>query len=529
VKIPHSNSYPVIDLFAGPGGLGEGFSQLKYGKKRFKISLSIEKDFYAHETLMLRSFFRNFKEDKVPDEYYQFLRGEITRHDLYGKYPDEFELAQKEAWHCELGKIDENELDEKITKAIKKRTDWVLIGGPPCQAYSIVGRSRNKANKNYIPEKDNRHFLYKQYLRIIAYHWPSVFIMENVKGMLSSKIKGNLIFPKILNDLSNPAEVFNGSATSKKYRYRIFSLSKIPDKDLFNDVVEYSSVQDYIIKCEDYGIPQARHRVILLGIREDISVKKSEILKKVPHASVKKTIGRLPRLRSGFSKGMDNQSRWKDWLYKISDETWLQPLKVNLSTNNLYKALFAALKKIKSPRKRRGGEFISCPVRSDYLPEWYCDERLGGICNSTTRGHMDSDLYRYFFAACFAKVSGRSPLLSDFPHELLPNHKNAKKSSVGIFADRFRVQVASRPSTTIMSHISKDGHYYIHYDPTQCRTFTVREAARLQTFPDNYFFCGPRTNQYVQVGNAVPPFLAYQIAEIVCKILSHNKKQIKYG
>jgi len=134
---------------------------------------------------------------------------------------------------------------------------------------------------------------------------------------------------------------------------------------------------------------------------------------------------------------------------------------------------------------------------------------------------MDSDLYRYMYASCYAKVCGRSPAIRHFPTDLLPNHENIDTAleEGGNFSDRFRVQVADRPSTTIVSHISKDGHYYIHPDPTQCRSLTVREAARLQTFPDNYFFCGPKTAQYIQVGNAVPPLLAKHIGEIVLNVL----------
>jgi len=146
---------------------------------------------------------------------------------------------------------------------------------------------------------------------------------------------------------------------------------------------------------------------------------------------------------------------------------------------------------------------------------------MGGVCNHATRAHIPGDLQRYLYASCYAKAFGRSPTLGDFPVELLPNHENARNAlDGGLFADRFRVQLRNRPATTVTSHISKDGHYYIHYDPTQCRSLTVREAARIQTFPDNYFFCGPRTAQYAQVGNAVPPLLAVKVAEIVERIFN---------
>ena len=157
--------------------------------------------------------------------------------------------------------------------------------------------------------------------------------------------------------------------------------------------------------------------------------------------------------------------------------------------------------------------------------DWFHDERIGGVLNHQSRSHMNSDIHRYLFCSVFAQQHHRAPKLSDFPDELLPNHKNVDKGKIGLFSDRFRVQLENSPATTVTSHISKDGHYYIHYDPTQCRSLSVREAARLQTFPDNYFFEGNVTQQYHQVGNAVPPLLARQLAETVYRIMEKREQE----
>jgi len=181
---------PIIDLFAGPGGLGEGFSALGRGKGAtpFRIRLSIEKDFFAHQTLLLRSFFRQFPYGEVPSEYYSFIKktGSQNLDDLLAFFHEEGTAAKNEARLAELGGKDNSsrEIDGWIKNALAGSDNWVLIGGPPCQAYSTVGRSRNKGVKDYEAAHDKRHFLYLEYLRIIANHWPVVFVMKNVRGII---------------------------------------------------------------------------------------------------------------------------------------------------------------------------------------------------------------------------------------------------------------------------------------------------------------------------------------------------------
>ena len=520
----HVKPIKVIDLFAGPGGLGEGFTAFRTqsGQRPFKIALSIEKEASAHRTLTLRSLFRQFSPEDVPESYYAFMRGELggsPEDELY-KLPelkDAYESASREAAQLELGKN-----YQKVYRAISealKGDECILLGGPPCQAYSLVGRARNFGGSgSYDADADNRNFLYVEYLRIIARFQPMAFVMENVKGLLSAKTAAGPVFDRILSDLKDPCKSVSTKleAGRSRHRYRIFSFVKGSQTgDLFS--AGSLMPQDYVIKSELYGIPQARHRVILLGLREDLisEVEPQTLLPCEKSYSVSEAINDLPAVRSGLSKQEDIQSEWAKIpvnLIKelknndqISKELWRELEKASTKTQNL----------------DRGAEFglTSTNLIAGTLREWYQDPRLGKyITNHTTRGHMAEDIARYWFASVFAQNDKKqSPRLADFPEELLPKHKNVGEK---IFTDRFRVQLAGRPSTTITSHISKDGHYFIHPDPKQMRSLTVREAARLQTFPDNYHFVGNRTEQYVQVGNAVPPKLAIQLASALEGIIS---------
>lgn len=511
-------------MFAGPGGLGEGFSAFvsSFEKRiNFKIVLSIEKDLHAHSTLTLRSFFRQFPRGEVPGDYYDFIKGKINLIELYKRWPDQAQKAMNEAWLAELGEgpgaVPFEIVDKRIKEALGGREDWLLVGGPPCQAYSIAGRSRRK-EKFLDEKKDERVGLYKQYLRILAVHNPVVFVMENVKGLLSARTKRNSVFAKMLADLRDPvgavlSEQFVDGADLKCPGYRVYSLVAPPagfDTE-GNPVFKH---EDFIIKSEKYGIPQARHRVILLGIRKDIDFN-PRILEMRDEVPISHVLNGLPKIRSIVSRSQDSDKDWRAAIEKINCTNIFSKIEKDVAEE-----IIKQLKKIDSVQYPVGGDYFKYDkVTSRYRPDWFVDPNIKGVCNHSSRGHMESDLVRYFFAACFAKVKNRSPKLEDFPNSILPAHKNVKDGVEGKkFSDRFRVQLWNKPCKTITSHISKDGHYYIHPDPTQCRSFTVREAARIQTFPDNYYFCGPRTAQFVQVGNAVPPLLANQIAEIVSDI-----------
>ena len=525
---------PVIDLFAGPGGLGEGFSALKKGRE-FEIKLSIEMDEYAHQTLQLRSFFRQFPSPGKRADYYRYVRGEITRSELFRLHPTYAKRAKLEAWHHTLGS-DRQKVRDNINTALRGVGDgpWVLIGGPPCQAYSVVGRSRMLSERGIAEAKrkgrsfdsDPRQLLYIEYLRVIAEHAPPVFVMENVRGLLSAKANGESVFRRILRDLENPDDVaseYGFELNQNGLKYRVAPAFASGQQIKMREDRDVGDPREYLVKAEEHGVPQARHRIILIGTRQSPGdpVRYEPNGDKHPESrvSVGDAISDLPRLRSRLSsKAGDNFQRWVSHA-SSPGRSLLNVGPVGGLTAEVISSIRDASSSLQAEAPDEvGTEFMPGELDGNRLEHWYYDQNLGGVLNHVTRSHMGSDLGRYFFAAAFASRLKRSPTLQDFPEVLMPDHASA--GSRAAFADRFRVQVRDRPATTVTSHISKDGHAFIHYDESQSRSLTVREAARLQTFPDNYFFEGPRTSQYAQVGNAVPPLLAREIAKVVAHTLA---------
>lgn len=502
------NAVPIIDLFAGPGGLGEGFSSLRDtdNKPVFQICMSVEMEKNAHDTLRMRSFARKIMkaDDQFPKDYLNYIEDPSARNlqILQIAYPDEWASADEEAVQGRLVEGDDtfvNKAKERLKTVCGEGYSGplVLIGGPPCQAYSLVGRARRTKDKDGL-EKDVKQTLYKCYLRFIEELQPTIFVMENVKGILSAQHRHQGVFAHIEQDMKDAGYDLHSLVVDK------------PEKP-----------RDFIVKAERYGIPQARHRVILLGIRKNDDSNKPQILQTRQGISVSAALAGIPELRSGFTSREKPDCDWAEYLRRAAR---------NILATEEGRDLIDALNPVLSgplPTKQKNNR-VEKDVGNVYR-DWYRGRLRGQtvLTNHHARNHMATDLERYLFCTAFAAKHGKPAKLYDFPKTLLPNHKNAKGAADGkevIFADRFRVQLPDRCSTTITSHICKDGHYFIHPDCKQCRSLTVREAARLQTFPDDYCFEGNRTAQYQQVGNAVPPLLAQQIAKVVAEYLTIEAK-----
>lgn len=447
------NTHTYVDIFSGAGGIGEGFEQAGFIMLR-----SIDSDQHACKTLRTREIYRMFSEENEMMEYYKnYINGKINLNDLY-KMHNGLKQHLKKIIKCKkLTHLNVYNEVNSIRKISNKEID-VLVGGPPCQAYSIIGRARDKNRKIY----DEKHELYKIYLKIVSLLKPKFFVYENVPGLLSANNVNGQILVKLSKDFSN-----------LRTKYTIIP-KETNQTSLFP--LKHLNFKDYIIDTVKFGVPQYRKRVILVGIRTDYYIRNKNLINE-------------------FWINFDKKSIDKE-------------INVNDAINDL-----PHLYRTEGSDTSSGKYNMGRPTEYQKLMR----KNSFGVSNHQARSHMASDVkrYKYFIEKSLDKNChiNLNDLKNEKP-ELMPNHRNQRT-----FLDRFKVQLPNRPSSTVTAHISKDGHYYIHPDIEQCRSLTVREAARLQSFPDNYYFEGPRTQQFRQVGNAVPPLLAKNIAETIKEIL----------
>ena len=404
----------IVDVFSGAGGLTEGFRYKDY----YNFICHIEMDKDACSSLELRNIYYYLKKENNLFPYFEYIQGKISRDDLYSIIPKDL---TKDILNKEISKETIPSIFEFIEQRLANAELDGIIGGPPCQAYSTIGRANNKAKKS----TDKRIYLYKHYLDFLDKFKPKFFVFENVKGLLSFKdLSGELLLPKIICEFD-------------KCGYKV----------------------DYqIVDASNYGVVQKRERLILVGYRKDLL------------------------LNNSF---FDCLAEYKE-------------------TAPTIKELFEDLPCIKS------GEIshkYRCNVSSQFV-EKYIRNRDDDLTQHIARPQTENDL-KIYKLVLKAKKKGKNLKYVDIPLEL-QTHSNTTS-----FLDRYKALDYDSVSHTIVAHISKDGHYYIHPDLKQNRSITVREAARIQGFPDDFYFEYSRTAAFKQIGNAVPPILSLKIASAI--------------
>lgn len=415
-------NFNFIDLFAGAGGLSEGFIQAG-----FEPIAHVEIEKSACNTLKTRAAFHYLKKSGRYDIYISYLKGEITREKLFSQIPDEI---LNSVINLPIGEENNEFIHKKIEKCLGKQKVDLIIGGPPCQAYSLAGRSRSKTKM----EGDPRNYLFMQYAEYLEKYKPKMFVFENVLGLKSAK-GGHY--------LEEMEKLFN----NKGYQIKLFTL-----------------------EAKNFNVLQNRKRIVILGWKKSINlnIPNLEEIRTEGEYIVNDLLKDLPILNAGEGKDRYLKYRTKTTEY------------------------------LESQALRNGIDILTQHV---------------------ARPHREQDKEIYKIAV--QKWDNKRERLNynDLP-EQLKTHQNRTS-----FFDRFKVVAADLPySQTVVAHISKDGHYYIHPDIKQNRSISIREAARLQSFPDDYYFEGEkeganRTAAFKQIGNAVPPLMGKIIAEIIKKVL----------
>lgn len=413
-----------IDVFAGAGGLAEGFIS-----SGFLPVAHIEMNKDACDTLITRMSYYYLKGQNNLDIYYKYLKKEINREDFLSFIP---QFVKDTVINETISDKNIKDVFERIKKNYDcglKNID-VLVGGPPCQAYSLVGRAVSGEKIS----KDPRNHLYKLYIRFLKEFKPKIFVFENVQGLMSAN---NGLY---LNSLEESI-----------------------------DDVGYN-MNLHILTASDYGVLQNRKRIIIIGIRKD--------LKNEPLYPQKTTIA---------GKYFVNDL--------LSDLPILDDLK---------------------PKK----DYFSEPT--EYLVKTEIRHPEDVLTWHSKRYINEHDKAIYRMAISTWNNDKKRIKYTDIPVEMRTHH-NQKT-----FLDRFKVVAGNEhESQTILAHLSKDGHYFIHPDVNQCRSISVREAARLQSFPDNYYFEGSRGAAFTQIGNAVPPLMSKAIAKRIKTYLEDLEHDVK--
>lgn len=405
----------VLDLFAGAGGFSEGFIN-----SGCEMIAHIEMDRHACETIRTRMIYHALKNKNKLGEYKKYMLGKTERDALVKKYGLQNEVGSV---ICEeITKNNYKELFKSIHKRLDGRVLDIIIGGPPCQAYSTVGRSRDGRRMKW----DRRNTLYKLYVEFLKEFQPKIFVFENVEGLLSASKSRHF---------NNMRRLMKNAGYTVKHR---------------------------VLNAADYGVPQRRKRVIILGWNKDLKFNDYPEFEKIEREySVGDFLINLPGLKAGEN---------------------LEPAEYN----------------------ENKGVIINVGI---------FNPRVNVLESHVARPHTEQDLEIYR-TAVLTKKKGMELCYNMLP-ERLKTHNNRKS-----FLDRFKVVDFESPACqTVVAHISKDGHYYIHPDIKQNRSLSVREAARLQTFPDSFIFEGSRTSKYRQIGNAVPPMLSAVIARELIKFI----------
>jgi DNA (cytosine-5)-methyltransferase 1 len=414
-----------IDLFAGAGGLSEGFM-----RAGFEPIAHVEMDEAACNTLRTRQVYQFLKKTGRIKEYESYLKGEINRTELYSLVPEK-ELAR--VINLAISTVNNKKIFDSVDNLLGNEKVDLIIGGPPCQAYSLVGRARS-ANKM---EGDPRNYLYVQYADFLQKYQPKMFVFENVLGLKSAK--SGLY-------LRNMEKLF----FKKGYEMRQFTL-----------------------EANNFGVLQRRKRIIIVGWKKELNLTIPELdaIRTPKLYTVKEVFSDLPKLHAG--DGIDKFTTYSG--------------KANT-----------------------------------YLSEAHIRNGINTLTQHVTRPHTEQDKEIYRIAVDKWNNSRERLNYNDLP-ERLKTHQNRDS-----FFDRFKVVADTEYySQTVVAHIAKDGHYYIHPDISQNRSISVREAARLQTFPDDYYFEGVkegsnRTAAFKQIGNAVPPLMAEYIANSLLKFFSNT-------